>query len=130
MKIAAVSEDGITISQHFGRAPLYIVMTVENGEVTHKERRLRSAENTCACHGDAHSDCHGGHGSDKASEAKHATMADAIADCQYIIARGMGPGAYISLKSRNLEPIITAEENIDEAMKLFIKGKLSSLRNN
>jgi predicted Fe-Mo cluster-binding NifX family protein len=29
MKIAAVSEDGITISQHFGRAPFYIVVTVE-----------------------------------------------------------------------------------------------------
>ena len=29
MKIAAVSEDGVTISQHFGRAPFYVVVTVE-----------------------------------------------------------------------------------------------------
>ncbi len=130
MKIAAVSEDGITVSQHFGRAPIYIVMTVENGKVTHKEKRLRSAENICACHGESQSGCHGEHGNDSASEAKHAGMADAIADCQYVIARGMGRGAYISLKSRNLEPVFTDEENIDAAMQLFIEGKLFNVRNN
>ena len=31
MKIAAVSDDGITISQHFGRALLYVVVTAEDG---------------------------------------------------------------------------------------------------
>ncbi len=33
MKIAAVSEDGVTISQHFGRAPFYVVVTVEDGKI-------------------------------------------------------------------------------------------------
>lgn len=33
VKIAAVSEDGVTISQHFGRAPFYVVVTVEEGKV-------------------------------------------------------------------------------------------------
>jgi predicted Fe-Mo cluster-binding NifX family protein len=135
MKIAAVSDNGTTISQHFGRAPMYIVLTIEKGKVVAREKRLRSADNTCACH-DGHvagqSDCHsaqGGH-SDAASEAKHTGMADAIADCQYVIARGMGPGAYLSLKNRNLEPIITSEENIEQAVSLFIDGKLPSLRYN
>lgn len=33
MKIAAISEDGVSISQHFGRALLYVVVTdVENIE--------------------------------------------------------------------------------------------------
>ena len=27
MKIAAISDDGTTISQHFGRAPFYVVVT-------------------------------------------------------------------------------------------------------
>jgi len=31
MKIAAVTEDGTTISQHFGRAPYYLVVT-DNGK--------------------------------------------------------------------------------------------------
>ena len=30
MKIACITEDGHTISQHFGRAPYYLVLTVEN----------------------------------------------------------------------------------------------------
>ena len=33
MKIAAVSDDGTTISQHFGRAPFYVVVTVEDGRI-------------------------------------------------------------------------------------------------
>ena len=39
MRIAAVTEDGITISQHFGRAPYYLVVTVENGKIVGRERR-------------------------------------------------------------------------------------------
>ena len=39
MKIAAISEDGTTISQHFGRAPYYLVITVEDGKVVSKEKR-------------------------------------------------------------------------------------------
>ena len=31
MKIAATTDDEATISQHFGRAPYYLVTTVENG---------------------------------------------------------------------------------------------------
>ena len=133
MKIAAVSENGTTISQHFGGAPLYIVMTVENGKVVSKERRVRGAQNTCACHGSSQSSCHdehtghGAHGSDAESQTKHAIMADALADCQVILAGGMGYGAYASLKSRNLEAIITDEEYIDDAVSLFLNGKLVNL---
>ena len=34
MKIAAITDDGTTISQHFGRAPYYVVVTVEAGAGT------------------------------------------------------------------------------------------------
>lgn len=39
MRIAAVSEDGVTISQHFGRALSYIVVTVEDGKIVPREQR-------------------------------------------------------------------------------------------
>ena len=39
MKIAAVTDDGKTISQHFGRASKYMVVTVENGEEIGRELR-------------------------------------------------------------------------------------------
>jgi len=37
MKIAFVSDDGITISRHFGRATYYVVVEIENGTISHKE---------------------------------------------------------------------------------------------
>jgi predicted Fe-Mo cluster-binding NifX family protein len=127
LKIATVSDNGVTISQHFGRAPMYVVVTVENGKIVAKEERLRGA-NTCACgHGTetAGADCHSEHNHDSAeSQAKHNSMANSIDDCNVIIARGMGYGAYASLKSRNLEPIITDIPEIDRAVKMYLDGKL------
>src|SRR4030065_71206 len=41
MKIAAVSEDGVTVAQHFGRAPYYVVVTVEEGRVVDRETRTK-----------------------------------------------------------------------------------------
>ena len=45
MKIAAVSEDGVTISQHFGRAPFYVVVTVEDGKIVAHEKRDKMGHN-------------------------------------------------------------------------------------
>jgi predicted Fe-Mo cluster-binding NifX family protein len=54
-------------------------------------------------------------------------MAETIADCQVLIAGGMGWGAYESLESRNIQPIVTDIRNIDEAVKLYLEGKLPNL---
>ncbi len=126
MKIAAVTEDGITISQHFGRAPFYMVVTVENSKVMHQEKRPKAGHHgSVACHDDHAS--HGRHVHDAGAESIHTTMAQAIDDCQILIAGGMGWGAFESLKSRNIEPIVTNVENIDKAVKLYIAGKLPNL---
>ncbi len=39
MKIAVITENGKTISQHFGRAPYYLVFTIEDGKITNREMR-------------------------------------------------------------------------------------------
>ena len=126
MKIAAITEDGITISQHFGRAPLYVVVTVEDGEVTNKEARDKTGHHTFAAH---HTDLAPGerHGYDSGAQTRHASMAEAIADCQVLISGGMGWGAYESMKSYNIEPVVTDVESIDEAVKLYIDGELINL---
>jgi predicted Fe-Mo cluster-binding NifX family protein len=127
MKIAVVSEDGATISQHFGRAPWYVVVAVENGKTIAKEKRAKMGHNHFAGQEDSH-DVHGGqHGYDTVSQNRHASMADAIADCQVIIAGGMGMGAYDSLKSYNIEPVITDIKNIEQAVNLYLQGKLPNL---
>ncbi len=127
MKIAAITEDEITISQHFGRAPLYHVVTVEQGRVVNKETRDKTGHHTFAAH--QHPEMAPGerHGYDAGAQTRHASMAETIADCQVLLAGGMGWGAYESMKSYNIESVVTDVENIDEAVSLYLAGKLPNL---
>lgn len=127
MKIAVITEDQITISQHFGRAPYYLVATIEDGKVVKKETRNKAGHHTFA--GEQHSDAPSGerHGYGEGAQSRHAAMAQAINDCQLLIAGGMGWGAYESMKSHNIEAIVTDVENIDEAIGLYLQGKLINL---
>ena len=127
MKIAAITEDGTTISQHFGRAPLYLVVTVEDGKIVNKEKRNKAGHHTFAAHHDAPLAPGERHGYDAGSQVRHASMLETITDCQVLLAGGMGWGAYESLKSRGIETVVTDVENIDEAVKLYLEGKLPNL---
>ena len=127
MKIAAVSEDGVTISQHFGRAPFYIVVTVEDGKIISREQRDKLGHAQFA--GEPHAEeAHGadprGHGFDPAAQSRHARMAAAIADCQVLLARGMGAGAYQGMEQAGIRPVVTDVTNIDEAVQAYIEGRL------
>jgi predicted Fe-Mo cluster-binding NifX family protein len=51
-------------------------------------------------------------------------MADAIADCEALLSRGMGAGAYESMKQVNIRPVVTDVENIDEAVQAYLTGNL------
>jgi len=126
MKIAAVSEDGVTISQHFGRAPFYMVVTVEDGKIVGREKRDKMGHNQFS--GETHEEAHGanprGHGFAPAEQDRHARMATAIADCEVLLARGMGAGAYESMKQANIRPVVTDVANIDEAVQAYIENRL------
>ena len=127
MKIAAVSEDGTTISQHFGRAPLYIVATIEDGKVINKETRDKAGHHTFAAHQHPETAPGERHGYDAGAQSRHATMAEAISDCQVLISGGMGWGAFESMRSYDIEAIVTDIQNIDEAINLYIAGNLPNL---
>lgn len=127
MKIAAISEDGTTISQHFGRAPLYVVVTVEDGKIAGRETRNKTRHHTFAAHHDTPLAPGERHGYDAGSQVRHTSMMGTILDCQVLIAGGMGWGAYESLKGYNIEPVVTDVETIDEAIKLYLEGKLLNL---
>jgi predicted Fe-Mo cluster-binding NifX family protein len=126
MKIAAISDDGVNISQHFGRAPLYVVVTVEENKIVAKETRPKTGHHTFAA---AEQPLAPGerHGYDAGSQAKHRSMAESIADCQVLLAGGMGWGAYESMKSYNIETFVTDVDNIDEAVQLYLAGRLPNL---
>ena len=126
MKIAVITEDETTISQHFGRAPLYVVVTVEDGEIVSKETRSKAAHGMFGAHR-AEPATGERHGYDTGSQRRHTAMMDTIGDCDVLFAGGMGWGAYESLKNGNIQPVITDVINIDEAVKLYLEDKLPNL---
>jgi len=126
MKIAVVSEDGVTISQHFGRAPFYIVVNVEDGKIVSHEKRDKMGHAQFAGEHEEHgheADPRG-QGFDPAAQNRHTRMAAAIADCEVLLARGMGAGAYESMKQANIRPGVTDLTNIDEAVQAYVEGRL------
>lgn len=124
MKIAIVTDDGKTISQHFGRAAYYMVLTIEEGKITSREMRDKLGHNQFQAH--HHGDeGHGqGHGMEMGSHNKHVQMAEVIADCSTLICGGMGAGAYESMRRLNIKPVVTDLVEIDAAAEAFITGKL------
>ena len=128
MKIAAVSEDGVSISQHFGRAPYYVVLTVEGHEIVDSERRPKAGHHTFAAHEHPKPGRGQRHGCDAGSQPRHQRMAKTIADCDVLIAGGMGQGAYESLRSHDIRPIVTDVGDIREAVLRYLEGNLPDLR--
>jgi transcriptional regulator with XRE-family HTH domain/predicted Fe-Mo cluster-binding NifX family protein len=123
MKIAVISDDGKNISQHFGRAPFYIVFTVEEGKVTNREVREKLGHNQFGGGHHEHEHAHE-HGLDDTSHGKHASMADAISDCEALICGGMGMGAYESMKRLNIKPFVTDSLDPESAVQSYVDGKL------
>ena len=123
MKIACITDDGRTISQHFGRAPYYVVFTVENGAITHREMRDKLGHQHFAA-GEAHAEHGPTHGTDPASHNRHTSMAQAIADCQVLLCRGMGYGAYQSMQQLGIKPIVTDVADVEEAVNAYMDGRL------
>jgi transcriptional regulator with XRE-family HTH domain/predicted Fe-Mo cluster-binding NifX family protein len=126
MKIALITSDGKTINQHFGRAPYYLVVTIEDGKVTQREMREKMGHQHFSGQHTEEAHDHGtaGHGMDADSHRKHAGMAEAISDCTALICGGMGMGAYQSMQRFNIKPVVTDLRDIEEAITAFIDGKL------
>lgn len=113
-KIAAVTEDGQTLSSHFGMAPQYVVFSVEGQEVLSGEKRFKP-------HHQRHPDHRAGHQSGHG----HEDMFAPIADCQVLLCGGMGTPAYQKALQAGLEVILVGGE-IRTALQAYLEGKLSS----
>lgn len=129
MKIAFITDDGKTICQHFGRAAYYLVLDVNNGEVTDRELRNKGSFHHGNLTPDLHQDKHQhdskeGHGMDAASHQKHENMAEVIKDCEVLICGGMGMGAYRSMHTLGIKAIVTQIHNIEEALVAYLSDEL------
>ena len=117
-KIAVASDDGTTVSSHFGRAAFYEVLEFRNGVPASRERRAKFAPHSGTNRGETEGAAHAPH------DHKHALMVDPIRDCQIVVARGMGDGAYIHLTEAGLTTILTSLHTVEELVDAVQGGTL------
>jgi predicted DNA-binding protein (UPF0251 family)/predicted Fe-Mo cluster-binding NifX family protein len=128
-KAAFVTNDGETISKHFGPSKSYLIAAVKDGQIVSKELiekpNFHTGEHghSHGEHGHSHSE-HNCGGSD--SGRKHIAMVQPILGCSAIIVGGMGQGMLGHLAAASIAPILTRENSIDEALAKLIKGELIS----
>jgi predicted Fe-Mo cluster-binding NifX family protein len=122
MKIAIVTDDHRTISAHFGRAVYYEVFSISDGKITGHESLTKPSHNQFA--GEPHDEPGYTHGRGPMAKSRHGRMLEPIRDCQILLARGMGQGAYDSLKSAGIQPIMTDILEIESAVKAYLDGTL------
>lgn len=122
MKIAVATEEGKTISAHFGRSPLFAIFDIENGAVANITLR----ENTFTHHvrERQHTDDHGAHHHGKGDPHAHESVARGLGDCQVVISHGMGRRAWEDLRARGIEMIVTDETDVATAVRLYLTGHL------
>jgi predicted Fe-Mo cluster-binding NifX family protein len=122
MKIAVVTDDGKTISQHFGMARFYKVYEIEGGAVVGSEQRPKAGHHV---EGTLHHQHEAGpHGHSHGNVATHNSMLSNVADCDVLIAQGMGWGAHDAIEKAGLKPYITDMASADDAVRAYIEGKL------
>jgi len=127
MKIAIITDDEKTISQYFGRANYYAVLTIENGQIVQREIREKLGQKYFSNELQEYlSDSDPQHGFDPASQSHYEQMSQTITDCEALICGGMGAGAYESTKERGIRPIITDIEDIDIAALDYASGILAN----
>jgi predicted Fe-Mo cluster-binding NifX family protein len=127
MKIAVVTDDGTTVSQHFGLARYYAVLAVEGQQVVGQEMLDRGDTLLPVAEHQPHQgltgeiDCHG---AGTAAAATHLRMVQPIQDCQALLARGMSWSARECLISAGIRPILTDIASLDEAIQAYLDGSI------
>jgi predicted Fe-Mo cluster-binding NifX family protein len=135
MKIAVVTDDGVALAQHFGRARYYHVFTVEDGVVVADELRDRTgtlhhghgAEHDHGAgdsHGAGHG--HGAHGMGAGASDRHAAMVSQLSDVETLVVGGMGLGARQAMAAAEISVVATDLSETRAAVDAFIAGTLTS----
>jgi predicted Fe-Mo cluster-binding NifX family protein len=118
MKVAVASEDGTRVSSHFGRSSCFLIFEIEGGKVVGKE--VRDNDFTAHAKGECQGETHHDHPSHS-----HASIVEALRDCEAVICYGMGARAADALSRQGIHPHILSERCTPEfAVALFVEGKL------
>jgi len=121
MKIGVPTNDGKSISEHFGRSAAFLIFETENGQI--KSRELRGND---AKHSHAQGTCNH-HAADN-NPRSHAGILAALDGCEVVICAGMGHRAAEALKGRGTQIVIAAPASAEETVTAYLAGKLSTVK--
>lgn len=129
MKIAIVTNDGQTVSQHFGRAAYYLVVEIQDNQVVSYEMRPRRTPHASGQGRQSHTHQPGQpHGTGPEADARHASMIAQIQDCDMLIAGGMGTGAVRAMEAAGIRTYLTDIPDINQALNAYVNGELADHR--
>jgi predicted Fe-Mo cluster-binding NifX family protein len=119
MKIAVASEEGVSISHHFGRSRCFMVFEVEDKQVVGRSLR----DNTFTTH--ARGECQ--EGVEHNYHHGHGAIVEALKDCQAVLCYGMGWSAAEELKQNGVPAfIVSGEMSPEEAVSKYLAGDLGA----
>ncbi len=134
-KAAFVTNDGVTISQHYGPSKLYKIIEVQEGKVVDEKIidkpnfHQGGGHNHNSQGGHSHGENHSHGGGDcgpGSTQDKHTSMLSVIEDCDYMLVGGMGNGMYSHLAATGITPIMTDEHLIQHALEKLINKQIVS----
>jgi predicted Fe-Mo cluster-binding NifX family protein len=118
MKIAIPTNDGASVSEHFGRSASFLIFEIENGQIKSRELRTNGAK-----HSRAQGECDH-HSADNESHS-HAGILAALDGCEVVICAGMGQRAAESLKGCGTQIFVVPPASAEEKVVAYLAGKLT-----
>jgi predicted Fe-Mo cluster-binding NifX family protein len=120
--IGFVCDDAQTISAHFGRAPLVVAVTIEDGREVARDVRPRGegGHHHDHDHDHDHSHDHSHHHRD------HAPKFAELADCQVMVVRGIGSPALDHAQGMAMAVYLVDQPSVDAALAAYLAGTLIS----
>ena len=117
MRIAIPTNDGTSISEHFGRSAAFLIFETENGRITSRAMKTNGAHHgQGAC----------GHHSTESKPHSHSGIVAALKGCEVVICAGMGSRAAEALKTNGVTQIVvTTPGPAEEIVSAFLAGKLT-----
>jgi predicted Fe-Mo cluster-binding NifX family protein len=112
-RVAVVTDDGTTVSSHFGHATQYAVYEAHSGTIERKEIRPKISHGT-------------GMAGDQNHASLHESMLSNVMDCEALIAGGMGSPMYEAIKAAGIKPFLTEIALADEAVRAYLQGTLDN----
>ncbi len=121
MKIAVPTNDGSSISEHFGRSAAFLLFDTGNSQITASEMRANQGQ-----HNHSETGCTGDHAG-RTEPHSHEAIVNSVAGCEVVICAGMGWRASEALKQAGVrEVVVTAPGPAKEAVLAYLRGDLKT----